>query len=169
MNRPAAPVSPRYPALLELLRTAETIWNASHTFFAQWGLSASQFNLLNLLGTTPDGRPQVEMSRELLMHRSNVTGLVDRLQARGLVERRPQPGDRRVNHVALTPAGRRLLRRVLPRYHEAAEAVWGSFPVDQLPPLLSAFRRLTENANRMGEHLAIRGRPTRKSQHLSEK
>jgi DNA-binding MarR family transcriptional regulator len=163
MSRPAAPISPRYPALLELLRTAETIWNASRTFFAQWGLSPSQFNLLNLLSTTPDGRPQVEVSRELLMHRSNVTGLVDRLQARGLVERRPRQGDRRVNYVALTSAGRRLLRRVQPRYHEAAEEVWGGFPVDQLPPILTALRRLTDNANRMGEHLATRGRTARTS------
>jgi DNA-binding MarR family transcriptional regulator len=39
---------------------------------------------------------------------SNVTGMVDRLQARGLLERRVDEADRRVKHLALTPAGRQL-------------------------------------------------------------
>lgn len=40
---------------------------------------------------------------------SNVTGIVDRLESRGLVERRADPADRRVKHVARTPAGDRVV------------------------------------------------------------
>ncbi len=43
---------------------------------------------------------------------SNATGLIDRLAARGLVERRPSELDRRAKVVRLTPAGRRLERRI---------------------------------------------------------
>lgn len=43
---------------------------------------------------------------------SNATGLIDRLAARGLVERRPAPADRRAKVVRLTPAGRRLERKI---------------------------------------------------------
>lgn len=43
---------------------------------------------------------------------SNVTGIVDRLEARGLIERQHHATDRRVKHLALTPEGRRLRRRV---------------------------------------------------------
>jgi DNA-binding MarR family transcriptional regulator len=39
---------------------------------------------------------------------SNVTGIIDRLETRGLAERRPQPGDRRVKQIALTAEGERL-------------------------------------------------------------
>jgi DNA-binding MarR family transcriptional regulator len=46
---------------------------------------------------------------------SNVTGLIDRLEARGLVERRPAPHDRRVRHLVLTDAGRRLRAAVAER------------------------------------------------------
>jgi DNA-binding MarR family transcriptional regulator len=46
---------------------------------------------------------------------SNVTGLVDRLQARGLVARQPSEHDRRVKHILLTPAGRRLRAQLLDR------------------------------------------------------
>jgi DNA-binding MarR family transcriptional regulator len=46
---------------------------------------------------------------------SNVTGLIDRLEARGLVERRPAPHDRRVRHLVLTDEGRRLRAAVAER------------------------------------------------------
>ena len=86
---------PRYPALLLLLRASEALWNASRVFFARWELSPSQFNVLNLLCDQPDGLSQVELSRQLIMHRSNVTGLVDRLETRGLVKRTENDADRR--------------------------------------------------------------------------
>ena len=69
----------RYRALLQLLRTSDTVWNASRLFFARWDLGPSQFNVLNLLHGVA-GLSQTELSRELIMHRSNVTGLVDRLE-----------------------------------------------------------------------------------------
>src|ERR1700733_3319928 len=105
MKGKSATPGPRYQALIELLRTAETLWNASRIFFARWDLSPSQFNILNLLYEQPDGCTQIDLSRQLIMHRSNVTGLVDRLEARGLLQRRPNPTDRRAFKVALTDAG----------------------------------------------------------------
>ena len=49
---------------------------------------------------------------------SNVTWLVDRLEERQLVERRPSPTDRRVKTVALTPAGEALKAELLARMYE---------------------------------------------------
>src|SRR5205809_554317 len=43
-----------------------------------------------------------ELASRLKCHPSNITGVVDRLEARGLVERRPDPADRRVKGLALT-------------------------------------------------------------------
>src|SRR6058998_3128619 len=120
---------PRYQALLELLRTAETLWNASRVFFTRWDLSPSQFNVLNLLYDQPQGCSQIELGRLLVMHRSNVTGLVDRLEARGLVRRRDHSTDRRAFNVLLTPAGKQLIRQIQPHYHKAAEEVWGHLPI----------------------------------------
>src|SRR5665213_1311180 len=107
----------KYDALIELLRTAETLWNASRVFFARWDLSPSQFNVLNLLYELPGGCSQVELSRRLIMHRSNVTGLVDRLESRGLLRRADSATDRRAFNVVLTPAGKKLIGDILPRYY----------------------------------------------------
>jgi DNA-binding MarR family transcriptional regulator len=52
-----------------------------------------------------DGRPMGELAASLACDASNATWLVDRLEERGLVERRPHPRDRRVKTVVLTPEG----------------------------------------------------------------
>ena len=93
-------------------------------FFAQRGhlpssgsefdLSPSQCHVLHLI---EPGRP-LAMSRlaaTLSCDASNVTGLVDRLEARGLLVRRPAPGDRRVKVIDLTPTGSRLRAQLLRR------------------------------------------------------
>src|SRR5438067_2303642 len=114
----------RYQALLQLLRTADAIWDASRCFFRQWDLSPSQFNVLNLLHCNDEGLSQSELGRQLLTHRSNVTGLVDRLETRGLVQRREVSADRRAYRVVLTQAGVKLMNQILPHYYRKAEQVW---------------------------------------------
>jgi len=145
---------PRYEALLELLRTADTVWQTSRVFFARWDLSPSQFNLLNLLADQAAGRSQSELSRALIMHRSNATGLVDRLEQRGLVRRTESAQDRRAWRVVLTPAGRRLLARILPRYHEAAEAVGDFIEAAEARALIHTLRQLGDRARQLAPRYA---------------
>lgn len=131
---------------MELLRTAETLWTVSRVFFARWDLSPSQFNVLHRLSDAADGWSQSELSRQLVMHRSNVTGLVDCLEARGLVARREDASDRRAWRVVLTTAGRRLLAEILPQYYQAAEEVWGNVPAPQARSLGRTLRVLEQQS-----------------------
>lgn len=140
---------PRYAALIELLRTAETLWNSSRVFFARWNLSPSQFNVLNLLYEQPEGCTQISLSRRLIMHRSNITGLVDRLEARGLVQRKEIPGDRRAFNVVLTPAGKKLVMTIQPHYYRAAEIVWSGISVERARQILAELQAISENATRI--------------------
>ena len=149
MTAPSVQPNPRYQLLLQLLRTADTIWNASHAFFGRWELSPSQFNVLNLLFHTPAGLSQSDLSRELIMHRSNVTGLMDRLEKRGLVERRDVAGDRRAYQVVLTPAGRELMRNLFPQYYEQASRVWESLSKKRAEELIDDLAQAARNAERL--------------------
>src|SRR5258705_5932182 len=144
--------APGYQALLQLLRTAEALWNASRNFFARWDLSPSQFNVLNLLHDQRAGCTQIELSRSLIMHRSNVTGLVDRLEARGLVQRHDSAHDRRAYRVVLTAHGRKLVRQILPHYYAAAEKVWGDLAVSRANQLAADLTRVCANAENIGGH-----------------
>ena len=104
-------------------------------FFAQRGhlpspgpefdLSPIQCHVLHLI---EPGRP-LPMSRladTLSCDASNVTGLVDRLESRGLVRRQPSPGDRRVKVLHLTPTGARLRAQLL------RQMAGASLPVSRL-------------------------------------
>src|SRR5450631_2947706 len=64
-----------------------------------------------------------ELADELWCDASNATGLIDRLEARGLVERRPSEHDRRVKCVVLTAAGKRLRRKIDDRFNESPPAI----------------------------------------------
>jgi DNA-binding MarR family transcriptional regulator len=146
----------RYEALLRLLRTANVIWDASRLFFEQWQVSPSQFNVLNLLHANPEGLSQTELGRQLLTHRSNVTGLVDRLEKRGLVERNATPQDRRVFRVLLTSAGEKLLRTLLPHFHTEAEHLWDGVSNQGISELLGALDHVTQNAAKTAGQAANR-------------
>lgn len=59
--------------------------------------------------------PMNELAAGLACDNSNVTGLVDRLAARGLVDRQANPDDRRVKRIVLTTAGTRLREQLVQR------------------------------------------------------
>ena len=64
-----------------------------------------------------------ELAERLKADPSNVTGLIDRLEARGLVERRPHPSDRRIKALALTASGAKLRARLFGLLYTAPPAV----------------------------------------------
>jgi DNA-binding MarR family transcriptional regulator len=144
----------RYEALLKLLGTADAIWNASRVFFEQWELSPSQFNVLNLLHSHPEGLSQSNLGRQLITHRSNVTGLVDRLEKRGLAQRREAAGDRRAYRVVLTGAGSKLLKDIFPHYYEKATQVWDGIPAGRISELLAALDHVARNAAEVATRVA---------------
>src|SRR5262245_39086312 len=81
---------------------------------ADFNLSPAQWHVLHLL--EPDRPlPMGRLAQTLSCDASNVTGLVDRLEARGLVQRRPSSDDRRVKVLALTASGSRVRAQLLKR------------------------------------------------------
>ena len=81
---------------------------------AELELSPAQCHVLHLI---EPGRPipMGQLAETLACDASNVTGLVDRLESRGLVRRRPSAEDRRVKVLDLTPTGSRLRTLLLDR------------------------------------------------------
>ena len=159
MSSRAGVAKQRYDALIQLLRTADKIWNASRLFFERWNLSPSQFNVLNLLHSQRSGLSQTELSRQLIMHRSNVTGLIDRLERRQLVARKDVATDRRAYRVILTPAGKQLLKRVLPAYHHGARRVWDGISVKGIGEVVSALHRASRNAQWVASESEVELKP----------
>ncbi|GAA3797752.1 MarR family transcriptional regulator [Streptomyces phyllanthi] len=90
---------------------------------AEHALTGAQARLLSLLSLEP--LPMRRLAQKLKCEPSNVTGIVDRLEARGLVERRPDPSDRRVKLAAATQEGRQLARSLRDSLDFAREPLAG--------------------------------------------
>ena len=75
--------------------------------------------------------PMSELATFFGCDASNITGLVDRLETRGLLERRVPAHDRRVKQIVLTKAGERLREQALARLHDPPEALTRLSPRDQ--------------------------------------
>lgn len=81
-----------------------------HRTLAPLGLEPRQFAMLRLI-SDEEGRSQQAISTALNIPASRMVALVDDLEHRGLLERRPDPDDRRAKALFLTADGRGLLRR----------------------------------------------------------
>ncbi len=73
----------------------------------EFGMSLSRFDLLAQLDGKPEGMRMGELSKRLMVTTGNITGLVDELVAEGLVQRLPDPTNRRASLAAMTPKGRK--------------------------------------------------------------
>jgi DNA-binding MarR family transcriptional regulator len=69
-----------------------------------------RFDLMAQLDRAPGGMTLGELSQRMMVTNGNVTGLVDRLVAQNLVDRKPSPTDRRAQIVSLTADGRKAFR-----------------------------------------------------------
>lgn len=110
-----------------------------------WNLTLPQFDVLaELARADAAGFTFVELSRLLLVTSGNLTGIVDRLEEQGLVERRPDEKDRRVIRVALTEKGRRLNERMLPAHAADIEEILSFMPRAALSELNELLGRLRD-------------------------
>jgi MarR family transcriptional regulator, organic hydroperoxide resistance regulator len=91
----------------------------------EFELSPVQCHVLHLIEPARP-LPMGRLAETLGCDASNVTGLVDRLEARGLIQRRPSADDRRVKVIQLTPTGSRLRAQLLRRM------TGGSCPLSRL-------------------------------------
>lgn len=77
------------------------------------------YDVLAALRDAPDRRlRQVDLAERVLLSHSGLSRLLDRIETKGLIERRPCKDDRRSFHVALTDAGADLLEEMWPVYAE---------------------------------------------------
>lgn len=129
-----------------VLGTAEAFLRESQRLFRPLGLTGAQFNVLNILARSGAGVSQRVLSDELLVDRSNVTGLLDRMEKSGWVRRADHPEDRRVYLITLTPAGRALWEKASPLYLEVVAQVTGKVGASEAAACLATLRLLEAGA-----------------------
>ncbi len=140
------PSSRGFELVTAVLATADAFLRESHRLFRPYGLSGAQYNLLNVVAEAEGGISQRELSDRLVVDRSNITGLIDRMEAAGWVQRCDYPGDRRAYRIQLTTTGRALWRKVTPPYLAAVEQVIQGIPARRRSDTVATLRQLEKAA-----------------------
>ena len=132
----SAPASPATPAdykpdatFRALIRTFGLLRRVQEPFFGRFGISASQWGVLRSLHRAElEGSEWLrltDLGNRLIIRPPSVTGVVDRLQKMGLLQRTNLPEDRRAKRVSLTAAGREKVMQVLAEMPARQESIIG--------------------------------------------
>jgi DNA-binding MarR family transcriptional regulator len=119
-----APVAGEEPiaAWASLLRTYAAVVPKLERALARTGLPLTWYDVLLVTNAAPGRRLRMtELGRQAVVSRERVSRVVTELEAAGLIERQPNPDDRRSSFAAITPEGRRRLREAAPVYLQAVQ------------------------------------------------
>ncbi len=103
------------PTLRELVRTYQAFDSFSAQHIRTLGLTMSQFDVVATLGNTT-GMTCGEIGEKTLMVKGTLTGVLDRLEKKGLLRRQENPQDKRSVLVVLTPQGEHVFQEVFPQH-----------------------------------------------------
>lgn len=137
--------SDNHEALLSLVRTSSLMQKLSDRFFSRFGLTDVQFNILMILKEhRSEGLSQQQLSEHLIVTKSNVVGLIDRLERSGYVTREAHPSDRRFNQIVLTSKGERLEARIEKLYFSEVDKMMNVLSAQQKRSVIRAMERIRD-------------------------
>ncbi len=141
MPTPPPSAHPFLPMMRELVRCYQAFEQYSAAHVRTLGLTPSQFDIVATLGNTP-GMTFRDLGEKTLITKGTLTGVVDRLEHKGLVERAPVAADGRCSIVRLTRAGQREFHRVFDAHLAHVGAALDRVPPRQQESLRRALARL---------------------------
>lgn len=128
-------------AWLHLVRVHDRISRYEACLLGAYGLTPAQFDVLSHLHVEP-GVSQQNLAERLLVTKGNVAGLIDRMEAAGLVERCNHPEDRRAHRLFLTKAGEEVFLRAAPALEETISARMAGLTDAEQVTLMSLLAKL---------------------------
>jgi DNA-binding MarR family transcriptional regulator len=105
------------------------------------GITSTQLGVLDRLQATP-GLSNADLARQTLVTPQTMNVILGRLEAAGLVVRKPHPGHGRILRAELTPAGRTVLDQALSRADAVESCALGALDADARPLLVNCLTRL---------------------------
>ena len=134
--------------LVVLLTLHNAIQRRGDVFFQDYGLTDAQFNILNLIGLAGGPLDQLAVTERLLVGKSSVSIVLNRMVKAGLIQRGEHARDRRRVVLSLTRKGRELWRKIAPRYEEGVREIFSALPrkrreafLDDIEALYAALKR----------------------------
>lgn len=111
-------------------------------------LTLPRFDLMAQLDKAPGGMTLGELSQRMMVSAGNVTGLAERLEALGMLERRAAPNDRRAQIVSLTADGRRTFRAMARTHENWIAEIFADLTADEIETLMGLLAKTKTSARK---------------------
>lgn len=134
---------PALAMLRELVKTYQAFYSYDDAHIRQLGLTMPQFDVIATLGNT-NGMMMSQLAEKTLVTKGTLTGIVDRLEQKGLVRRAVPPDNRRCFIVMLTPAGQQLFEDIFPTHIEYLKERLSNLSTEEMEQLQMGLRRLRQ-------------------------
>jgi DNA-binding MarR family transcriptional regulator len=131
-------------AILGLIRTANALTKTADKFFGPFNVTSAQYNVLVVLNSSEDKLSQEALGEQLVVSRSNITGIIDRLERLGYVKRELHSKDRRVKLLSITQKGKNLIKKVEDIYFDRLEEIVSSLTFDDRKKLIEINKKIFE-------------------------
>lgn len=137
----AAAKEPFMATVRELVWAYQGFRSYSDAQIRQMGLTSSQFDIISTLGNTP-GMTFNKLAEKTLTTKGELTGIIDRLEKKGLVRREVPKEDRRSFLAVLTPAGEKVFTETFPAHIAHLKQRFDRLSDDELQQVQSALAKL---------------------------
>jgi DNA-binding MarR family transcriptional regulator len=125
----------------ELVSTYQAFESFSTKHVKELGLTATQFDIIATLGNQPPMTCK-ELGEKTLILKGTMTGVLERLEAKGLIEKIPNADDGRSYKIGLTKAGDRLFKKVFPEHLSYLEKNFEKLSPKDMDSAITALRNV---------------------------
>jgi MarR family transcriptional regulator, 2-MHQ and catechol-resistance regulon repressor len=119
------------PTLRNLVSTYQAFERYSAPHIKAMGLTMTQFDVIATLGNQPPMTCK-ELGEKTLVTKGTLTGVLERLEVKGIVERKINPEDGRSQKIGLTQSGQMIFAKIFPEHLEYLDQAFKKLSTDQL-------------------------------------
>ena len=112
------------------------------------GLNPTEFGVLELVYSKGD-QPIQKIGEKVLIASSSITYVVDKLEKKHLIKRKPCPNDRRVTHASITSNGMELMENIFPAHKKAIKEIFSGLDIKEKEELIEKLKKLGFHAQNM--------------------
>lgn len=124
-----------------LTRTLQAIKKRAEEDIKKYGLNPTEFAVLELIYNKGD-QPIQKIGDKVLIASSSITYVVDKLEQKQLLRRKPCPNDRRITYATITEEGKKLMDDIFPNHRQAIFEIFSGLNLEEKQALIVELKKL---------------------------
>jgi len=134
--------------MMAIVRLAERFKKESSLYLKNYNITFPQYNVLRVLDASKNGLNTMKnVNRIMLISSANMTGITQRLEKIGYINRKNAPEDDRLKYLEITPKGRQVLKNISDRKEQVVKKYFLKYSDDKKSEILALLREILNIKN----------------------